>query len=97
VKPRTEEQRAADSAEVEAFRAACDRFLEGFMEELIARTGLAPLAGSVHEHRSLLVNKENDTAMMLRVRFDFSDVLDQKELEVLIEAAKRAPGTIAES
>jgi hypothetical protein len=87
----------ANEAEVAAFRVACKGFLGAFVDELLKRAELHALAGTSHEHRSLLVDEKRKHAVSLRVRIDFGDVVDPRELAELIAAAKQSPGTIGES
>lgn len=94
---RTAAQRAADAAEVIAYRAACERAVGVYVEELIKRTGLEPLAKSTHVHSTLLIDEQRGTVALLRVRFDVGEVVPREQLSELIEAAERAPGTIEEA
>ena len=94
---RTPEQQAADEKVVASFRVACERFLAIYVEEVIKRTGLSPLALSVHEHKSLLVDRDKDEAMLVRVRFEFGHLIDRGDLEELISAAENSPGSVGES
>lgn len=83
-----------DAAEVQAFRAACGRFLQEYMEELMKRTGLGPLENTGHSHQTLLVDHDSGKAMMLTARFDFGDLVDQNDVRELMQAALVTPGGV---
>lgn len=96
----TDRERAAadavDAAETEAFRDACVRFVQPYVAALLKRSSLRPLAGTVHEHRTLLLDTKGK-AMVMSVRISFGDLVAQQDLVELIDAAQSAPGKVAES
>ena len=82
-----------NEAETRAYRKACDAFAEVLLRELGQEVPVADLAGTRHEHTTLLCDLKGK-AVSMKVEIAFGEVLDQDEVVELMTQAKTAPGSV---
>lgn len=83
-------------AETAAYREAVAAFVEIFAKR-IGQRAITGLAGTDHQHSTLIIDHPSRTSVIVRFKISFSDVIDPEQLAELIEQASRTPGSVPEA
>lgn len=83
----------ADAAEVAAYRKAVGAFFRALGHQL-TNAQVRALAGTNHEHHTMLMLECSGECCVVRVRMDYGEVLRQADVAELIEAARVLPGGV---
>lgn len=82
-----------DAAEVRAYRAAIETFVEAYGRVLGDEGMVVQLQGTGHEHTTLMILGDGK-ALPVRVRVDFGSVVTTGDLQELVAKATDDPGSV---